>query len=310
MELGLTNTTLPGGITLIEVTGELDVYTAPLLRNRLTDAVNDGEHRLIVDLTGVEFLDSTGLSVLVGGLKRVRAHDGALVLVCSAERILKIFRVTGLTRVFQIEPDVVSARARCADRTAALARPEPDVESVGWHWVPGRIYLSEEQGHRDVQAAAERVLEAFGLEFGHAFTPEIGSWFGEFLIRLKNSGALPTKEEQFLKLSRALELRVLDRQQAEVDAAQGAAVAGLIQSLKDTPRAVVQIGSVLLVKVDEVIVVRNLTQVELAHWERNPALFRDPAAALLELQQATSDDAAALHPDKSHERTASPHRTA
>lgn len=60
----------------------------------------------------------------------------------------------------------------------------------------------------------------------------------------------------------------------------------MITALDKTRNAIIQIGSVLLVKVDDRLVVRNLTQVELAHWERNPALFRDPAAALDELQRA------------------------
>ncbi|MBB5158620.1 STAS domain-containing protein [Saccharopolyspora phatthalungensis] len=309
MDLELTNVGLPDGITLIEVTGEIDVYTAPSLRERLIDAVNGGEFRLIADLTGVDFMDSTGLGVLVGGLKRTRAQGGALVLVCRAERLLKIFRITGLTKVFQIVPDVLSARALFADPEGLAAPPTPDAENVGWHWVPGRIYLSDERDSRSVEDATQRLLDAFGLECVYSFPPVIGSWFGEFLIRLKNSGQLPTKEEQFVKLSRALDLRLLDRQQAEVDAAQGAAVAGLIRSLQHTPRAVVQVGSVLLVKVDDVIVVRNLTQVELAYWERNPALFRDPAAALLELQQANSGAAEVVASASDHEHASAADHT-
>ena len=59
----------------------------------------------------VDVLDSTGLGVLVGGLKRVRAHDGSLDLVCTQERILKIFRITGLTKVFGIHETVDGAIA-------------------------------------------------------------------------------------------------------------------------------------------------------------------------------------------------------
>ncbi len=59
----------------------------------------------------VGFLDSTGLGVLVGGLKRVRAHDGSLDLVCAQQRILRIFRITGLTQVFGIYETVDQAIA-------------------------------------------------------------------------------------------------------------------------------------------------------------------------------------------------------
>jgi anti-sigma B factor antagonist len=90
------------GIEVIDVQGEIDLYTAPRLRELLIDLVSTGSYRLVVTLDEVGFLDSTGLGVLVGGLKRVRAHDGSLDLVCTQQPILKIFRVTGLTAVFGI----------------------------------------------------------------------------------------------------------------------------------------------------------------------------------------------------------------
>ena len=101
MELSLNHRT-EGDYTVLEVGGEVDVYTAPKLRERLVELVGDGHHRIVVDMSKVEFLDSTGLGVLVGGLKRVRQHEGRLALVCNQERILKIFRITGLTKVFPI----------------------------------------------------------------------------------------------------------------------------------------------------------------------------------------------------------------
>lgn len=88
------------GWTILAVSGEVDVATAPRLREVLIDLVNKGQHRIVVDLGGVDFLDSTGLGVLVGALKRVRTHDGELALVCAEPRILKIFEITGLTKVF------------------------------------------------------------------------------------------------------------------------------------------------------------------------------------------------------------------
>ena len=91
--------------------GEIDVYTAPKLRDQITELVADGTYHLVVDMEEVEFLDSTGLGVLVGGLKKVRAHDGSLQLVCTQERLLKIFRITGLAKVFAIHDVAESAAA-------------------------------------------------------------------------------------------------------------------------------------------------------------------------------------------------------
>jgi anti-sigma B factor antagonist len=99
------------GSTVIEVAGEIDVYTAPKLREKLVSLVEAGSYYLVVDMEGVEFLDSTGLGVLVGGLKRVRAHEGWIDLVCTQGRILRIFRITGLNKVFSIYDTVDQALA-------------------------------------------------------------------------------------------------------------------------------------------------------------------------------------------------------
>jgi len=109
----LTLNVYPGtsGSTVIAVGGEIDVYTAPKLREKLINLVESGSYHLIVDMEEVEFLDSTGLGVLVGGLKRVRAHDGSIDLVCTQGRILRIFRITGLSKVFDIYDTVSAAQA-------------------------------------------------------------------------------------------------------------------------------------------------------------------------------------------------------
>lgn len=108
MELSVV-TRREGVHTVVSVTGEIDVYTAPALRERLNELIAGGEHHLVVDMAGVDFLDSTGLGVLVGGLKRVRSHEGTLQLVCDQEKILKVFRITGLTKVFGIHPSLAPA---------------------------------------------------------------------------------------------------------------------------------------------------------------------------------------------------------
>ncbi|CUR60550.1 Anti-sigma-B factor antagonist [metagenome] len=100
-----------GGATIIVVGGEIDVYTAPRLRDKITELVAEGAHTLVIDMEAVEFLDSTGLGVLVGGLKKVRAHGGSLQLICTQERLLKIFRITGLAKVFTIHATAEAAVA-------------------------------------------------------------------------------------------------------------------------------------------------------------------------------------------------------
>lgn len=97
------------GWTVVGVSGEVDVATAPGLRARLIDLINEGHHRLVVDLSWVDFIDSTGLGVLIGALKRVRSHDGALLLVVDDPRVRKLFDITGLDQVFTIHPSLHEA---------------------------------------------------------------------------------------------------------------------------------------------------------------------------------------------------------
>ncbi len=88
--------------SLIVLSGEVDVYSAPKLREAIKGLVDQGRNNIIVDLEKVDFLDSTGLGVLVGGLKRVKQNEGELGIICNQEKILRIFRITGLTKVFPI----------------------------------------------------------------------------------------------------------------------------------------------------------------------------------------------------------------
>src|SRR5215475_1014549 len=146
------------GIEIVDVEGEIDVYTAPRLRELLIDLVEKGNYQLVVNMEKVEFLDSTGLGVLVGGLKRVRAHDGSLDLVCTQERILRIFRITGLTRVFGIHEKVneaIEARrpSRKIRQTAPLLPDSATADETELH-----IYLADGSQHAAVQSALDSVL--------------------------------------------------------------------------------------------------------------------------------------------------------
>ena len=108
MDLAL-DSNLTGDVMVVAVGGEIDVYTAPRLRDRLIELIDAGHYHLVIDLEDVEFLDSTGLGVLVGALKRVRVRQGSLRLVCTQERLLKIFTITGLSKVFVIYDSVEAA---------------------------------------------------------------------------------------------------------------------------------------------------------------------------------------------------------
>lgn len=98
-----------GGRWVVDVGGEVDVHTAPELEGVLSALVEDGNYQLVVDLADVDFLDSTGLGVLVKTLKRVREHSGSLAVVTTTDRISKVFRITGLDTAIALHDDVESA---------------------------------------------------------------------------------------------------------------------------------------------------------------------------------------------------------
>jgi anti-sigma B factor antagonist len=100
-----------GDASVLTLRGEIDVYTAPRLRQAIIDQLEKGTRNLVVDLRKVDFLDSTGLGVLVGGLKRVKTQEGALSIVVTQEKILKIFEITGLHKVFPLHDSVEAAVA-------------------------------------------------------------------------------------------------------------------------------------------------------------------------------------------------------
>jgi anti-sigma B factor antagonist len=97
------------GSAVLEVSGEVDIYTAPKLREKLVELVESGNERIVVDLEGVGFMDSTGLGSLVAGLKRVKERDGEMVLVCTRDPVLKVLGITGLDRVFSVHGSVSEA---------------------------------------------------------------------------------------------------------------------------------------------------------------------------------------------------------
>jgi anti-sigma B factor antagonist len=97
---------------VIALSGEVDLYTAPEFKQQLLDVIAKGATDVVVDFTKTTFIDSTTLGVLVGGVKRLRAKDGRLSLVCSDRNITKIFEITGLDRVFTIYPTRDEALAK------------------------------------------------------------------------------------------------------------------------------------------------------------------------------------------------------
>ncbi len=113
MNLKVTPRRVDEDTQALDLEGEVDVYTAPGLRQEIMDQVDGGVKHLLVNLAKVEYLDSTGLGILIGGVKRIKEQGGSLRLVGPSPRISRIFEITGLNKIFDVygtEADALAAK--------------------------------------------------------------------------------------------------------------------------------------------------------------------------------------------------------
>jgi anti-sigma B factor antagonist len=102
------------GHAILSVVGEIDLYTAPRLQTEFTRLLETGPDRVVIDMSGVEFCDSTGMNVLLSALKRMRERGGALEVASPRPAVRKILQVTGLDSVFTVH-DTIPAELLTAE---------------------------------------------------------------------------------------------------------------------------------------------------------------------------------------------------
>ncbi len=120
----LSEETAASGTHVMSVRGEIHLSTAPRFSQHLQESLDEGNTQLVLDLSGVEFIDSTGLSVLLNGLRRVNQMQGRMAIVCTNPTVLRLFEITSLDETFDI----------FAEREAAVAHvaaSEPDQPAGG-----------------------------------------------------------------------------------------------------------------------------------------------------------------------------------
>jgi len=105
LDIKVNTRTLRDGAQAVEIQGEIDVYTSPRVKETVNELIEKGHYHLIINLEGVRYIDSTGLGVLIGALKKVREQSGRILLVCTNPQIKKIFNITGLVKIFEIFKD-------------------------------------------------------------------------------------------------------------------------------------------------------------------------------------------------------------
>lgn len=89
-------------VPIIDLAGELDAYTSARFRESMLELIENGAASLVISMLRVEYIDSSGLGALVGGLKRASEHGGRIVIVCDNPQVRKVFEITGLERVFPL----------------------------------------------------------------------------------------------------------------------------------------------------------------------------------------------------------------
>ncbi|NPV59054.1 MAG: STAS domain-containing protein [Actinobacteria bacterium] len=99
------------GVSVITLEGEIDLSTSAEFKEAVYETIESGKKDIIIDLNGLEFMDSTGLGVVVAALKKTRMEGGTIRLICNKRNILKVFTVTGLDKVFSIYDNL----QRCLD---------------------------------------------------------------------------------------------------------------------------------------------------------------------------------------------------
>jgi anti-sigma B factor antagonist len=118
MEMDLIiNVRHDGTIPIIDLSGEVDAYTSARFREAMVELIDAGAASLIVSMMKVEYIDSSGLGALVGGLKRSTENGGRIIIVCDNPQIRKVFEITGLEKVFpiyELEADAIGVLAKGA----------------------------------------------------------------------------------------------------------------------------------------------------------------------------------------------------
>ncbi len=132
------------GVAVVAIEGELDVYSAPDLRDTYVDLINEARFRQVFDLSGVTRIDSSGLGVIVGALKRARAHGGNLALVVELESSVgQALRVAGVHETIPHAPTVEGALELLTPKGAETASAEPDPGPSFWPPRVGDVWLGQ-----------------------------------------------------------------------------------------------------------------------------------------------------------------------
>jgi anti-sigma B factor antagonist len=122
LDFSVESTVTDDDIVVLTISGPMDVETTPPLRDELVRLVDEGRHRLVLDLSGVDFIDSIGLGVIVGMVHRLRPHDGSLAMAAPSPQARNVLQITQLVRVVAVCETTKAAITAVRDGGAVVSR--------------------------------------------------------------------------------------------------------------------------------------------------------------------------------------------
>lgn len=154
--------------------------------------------------------------------------------------------------------------------------------------LPVSIYLASEVNASEVELALVELLDEAGADITDSMPPIVGSWLGFRLSRFRHWLSSDQADEVVARIERAVQVRLLEQPQAEVDSKQAEAVARLMTALEKQESACIQVGSLFVIKVDGTVVARNLSAIEMSFLSRNPSVLKTPRQVLEALEKFSS----------------------
>jgi hypothetical protein len=182
--------------------------------------------------------------------------------------------------------DTLDAAYQAAlDGHRKILQPTSTGDAEAAQGLPVSIYLELDSGSSDVELAVVEALELVGLDIVESKPAVVGSWFGLRFARFRKRLSSGQADEVIARLERAVQDHLVAQQQAEVDVLQTQAVARLVTSLQRQENACVQVGSLVLLKVDGLVMVRNLTPEEMSYLRTCSSVLATPRDLLAALEQ-------------------------
>jgi anti-sigma B factor antagonist len=298
MELAVEQLRMADGIAAIKVAGALDHRTDHELRSVIIELVNSGYYKLIVDLDFIDsnILASHAMGVLVGGLKRTRAHDGFLKLVINRVPLIRQLSYVGLRKMFGFFSTIEEAIGGAGFEgipTATTGTSNSPIPGTCRFYFPARTYTAKETS--DIIAKRlPSLVEAFGMTLVYKLPIGQDPRFRKYTILMDDPGgsytngyyvnwaAAPTVVQQLTLVGLALQRKAIESGSAlNLSLEQDGVVSKMLSALNETSGAIIQIGPVIFVKVREATAVRWVDGLEEDLLVMQyPEFHRDPETAL------------------------------